>query len=183
MLALLFHVQLNIVSRVGMISIQCSMFSEWALWGCLTAVFVFVVVVVFVIVFVFVYVLMICVRCSVSEDVWQQSPHSKITFQGEEGSGRDKDKSLDFCNICSSVTGTTSNFNSWLWVEYKIHQRNYWMTKFFLLQKLLPCLCSLVYFTKTPFFAIHIALSWLLVLGPNMDPNTAKYAKYSTWGA
>ena len=40
--ALLFHVQSNIVSRGGMISIQCPMFSEWALWGCLIAVFVFV---------------------------------------------------------------------------------------------------------------------------------------------
>ena len=40
--ALLFHVQLNIVSRAGMISIQCPMFSEWAMWGCLTALFVYV---------------------------------------------------------------------------------------------------------------------------------------------
>ena len=40
--ALLFHVQLNIVSRGGMISIQCPMFSEWAMWGCLTALFVYV---------------------------------------------------------------------------------------------------------------------------------------------
>ena len=192
-------------------SVRYSLFSEWALWGCLIAVFVFV--------------LMIWIRnvkngnClrqrtalfaifainrfqknirfhipnlnAVSDVQWVRMfdsslPIRKLLFRGRRVLAETKTKVWTFAIFVPQWQEQRPTSIAGVEWDIEIHQMNCWIVEwqsFFLLQKLLPCLYSSGCFTKTPFFGIHIALSWLVVLGPNMDPNTAKYAKYSTWGA